>query len=596
MPVRVLLLLPAFGGIALGVGTMALAARRPVYSTALTTPYGEFALLAAGWALMLAAFALAQRRPAGRSAGLLFLAGCGWFLAEWDTPGAAGWSFSLGLALYAAWPAIVAHAALSFPTGHLRSWARRALAATGYAVTVGLQGVGTAVFLEPTARGCTNCPPNWWALADDPDRSTAMELLGVRAGAAWTTLVLCSLAWDLVRVSAARRRAIAPVTLCAGACLAAVGASYMYSLDRGFLGSDSRDGRLWLLQALALGLLSLAVLAGLLQARRTHQRLTRLVIELGGATSPSRLREAIGRRLGDPALDIAYAVEGGRHVDEKARPLLLPPPEGTAATPLRYGDMEIATLIHRPGLLDRPGAVDDLVSAVYLGLEHARLHAELLDQLTDLRASGARVVAAGDEERRRLERDLHDGAQQRLVGLVLGLRGLRTRAPGQEARLQSAEDEVRAAINGLRRLARGIYPVLLKDAGLAVALDALTEERSLRLMQVPLGRFPGVTESTAYGFVDRLTERQPATVDVEAERDRLVVTVRTDGSARPDLTDLADRVTTLAGTLTTPGADDTRWTLTLPLPPPDGDAAHATDSDRHTVHSDFPDTRATKRI
>ncbi|MEV6107917.1 histidine kinase [Streptomyces sp. NPDC051940] len=575
MPPRRLLLglLPAVcAGVALGAGTLALAARRPGYSTAYTTPYGEFALLAAGWVVMLAAFALARRGRAGRCAGLLFLAGCAWFLAEWDTPGAgSGWAFSLGLALHPVWPALLAHAALSFPTGRLGSWPLRALAAAGYGVTLGVQGIGTALITEPDARGCAGCPPNWWAVADDPRRSAALELLGVRAGVAWTAVVLAALAWRLTWASAARRRALGPFTLGAAGCLAAVGARYAHGLDRGFVGSDTQDGRLWLLQAAGLGLVSGAVFAGLLQARRTHRRLTRLVIGLGGAMSPAHLREAVGRRLGDPGLDIAYAVEGARHIDATARPVTLPPPPDREATPLRYGGREIATLLHRPGLLDRPGAADDLVAAVHLALEHARLHAQLLDQLAAVSASGTRIVRAGDEERRRLERDLHDGAQQRLVGLVLALRALRTRVPAHAEQLRAAEDEVRAAISGLRRLARGIHPVLLRNAGLAVALDALAEERELRVARVPAVRFADVVESTVYGFVERVTEGRSATVEAVAEGERLVVRVRTEGEeGGAETADLVDRVTTLGGTVEGAGEGGRCWTLTLPAPRSDG--------------------------
>src|SRR5829696_5182723 len=129
--------------------------------------------------------------------------------------------------------------------------------------------------------------------------------------------------------------------------------------------------------------------------------------------------------------------------------------------------------------------VDDLVSAVHLGLENEHLQAEALAQLADLRSSGARIVAEGDEGRRRLERDLHDGAQQRLVGLSLGFRLLRSQVSASIPELEAADNEIQQAIAEVRQLARGLYPVVLGDQGLAVALYALSESRHLRVESAP---------------------------------------------------------------------------------------------------------------
>ena len=144
-------------------------------------------------------------------------------------------------------------------------------------------------------------------------------------------------------------------------------------------------------------------------------------------------------------------------------------------------------LTHKPGLLDDGALVDELTAGARLGLENERLHAELLAQLADLRASRKRIVTTGDAERRRLERDLHDGAQQRLVALALGLRTARlhleTKPDADMAlvgRVQTAEDELRDTVVALRKLAVGIFPAVLADEGLAAALDALAEDTDER--------------------------------------------------------------------------------------------------------------------
>jgi signal transduction histidine kinase len=146
---------------------------------------------------------------------------------------------------------------------------------------------------------------------------------------------------------------------------------------------------------------------------------------------------------------------------------------------------------------------------MHLGLEHERLRVEALTQVEELRASGIRLVETGDEERRRLERDLHDGAQQRLVGIALGVRLLAVRS-GDSAALREAMDELHAAIDELRALARGLSPLVLTQAGLATAVRALAESRDLRLVEAPDRRFPGVVESTAYLVVDRATVSSPS--------------------------------------------------------------------------------------
>ncbi|MFC7258719.1 sensor histidine kinase [Streptomyces lutosisoli] len=564
MPIRLLL----FGaGVALSLVTVVIARAERGFSTALTTSHGLSALLGAGWALLIGALAFGRRTSARRTGLLLFLAAYAWFLPEWDNPGTtSSVVFSLGLALNAACPAAVGHMALAYPGGRLGSWPARALAVAGYAITVGVQGVGTAAYFRPQTQGCSECPRNWWAVADASARAQSVASLGVQAGTAWLLALIIFLAFRLVTSSPAARRSTGLPMLCALGYFTAVAASYIHSLNRGFLGSDARDGQLWQVQAGALCLLAASLIVEVVRAGLRQRELTRLVIDLGGTATPSRLREAIAERLGDPDLQIAYPVGAGDlHVDAAANPVALPPPHGRTATTLRRGDSHIATLVHRPGLLDSPSAIEDLLSGARMALEHERLHAESLAQLAALRASGARIVTAGDEERRRLERDLHDGAQQRLVSLALGLRLLRMRSTTPARRLDLAEAELEQAVSELRRLARGLHPVLLKEAGLAVALEALGQTRDLRIEDVPRVRYSDVVESTVYLLVARMSENRSTTVSVDSRDGQLTAHVTVKGRL-PDLTDLADRITTLEGELIShTEQDETRVTARLPL-------------------------------
>ena len=196
----------------------------------------------------------------------------------------------------------------------------------------------------------------------------------------------------------------------------------------------------------------------------------------------------------DPGLRLFHAVGEG-FVDGGGNAVAPPP----GATRLLAGDEVVAALAHRPGLLDDPAVVRSLAATVRLALEHERLQAGVRAQLNALRDSRARIVAAGAAERRRLERDLHDGAQQRLVALTLGLRLAQRRDPGAGEGLAAVEADVRAAVAELRELAHGIHPSLLSDQGLAVALQELAEgSPRLALGDLPAERFDAAVETAAY--------------------------------------------------------------------------------------------------
>jgi signal transduction histidine kinase len=399
-------------------------------------------------------------------------------------------------------------------------------------------------------------------VSDDPSLAVDLSRAGLRLGLASSLGLVGVTAWRVARSSTARRRLVAPVTLAGSAYLGLVAWTYAASLDRGFVGTGGLERRLWLAQAAALVALALAVGWGRVRVGRTRSSLARLVVELGESARAASLRDALARRLGDPQLEVAYPVGDGRHADVDGRDVELQPGEGRTQTPLVRDGRPVAVLVHRRGLLDDPDLVEEVASAACLMLENERLRAEVRAQEEDLRASRARIVEAGDAERRRAERDLHDGAQQRLVGLLLGLRLARARlGPGTDgpvvARLDEATAGLQRAVDDLRTLAHGIHPAVLSDEGLAAALEALAEQAPapLRITGAPDERFTPAVENAAYRIVAGAAKTGATQVHADYHERALAIDVHT--QSEPDgLQDLEDRVGALDGRIrveTVPG-------------------------------------------
>jgi len=260
------------------------------------------------------------------------------------------------------------------------------------------------------------------------------------------------------------------------------------------------------------------------------------VVELGAPGAPGAavdLRGALSRALGDPSLALAYWYPAeSRYVDSGGRPVELPEPGAArGSTVIERDGRPVAALIHDPALEYNSGLVDSVCAAAGLTLDNERLQAELRARLVDLQASRARLVEATDTERRRIERDLHDGAQQQLVALRISLglaRQLVTGSPGEAAELiAQTEQQAADALEELRELARGIYPPLLADLGLRAALEAQARKAAMPVtVEAPgLGRYPQKIEAAVYFCVLEALQNVAKYAQAPAAR----VTLRPDG-------------------------------------------------------------------
>ncbi len=513
------------------------------------------------------------RRPTTRFGPLMIAAGCVNFLAtlSWTTNDL---TFTVGQALDLVPPVLFLHVFLAFPSGRLESRFERVLVATAYAAAIGLQ--------LPRMLFDDFGPHNLLAVelnAGLADTATDIQLLIISAACLAGVGVLAT---RRRRGGRPLRRSLALLTGAFALGLVMIALLFMFHVFGGPAIPQIRWATL-----VTLGLAPVAFLIGLLHARLARSSVGDLFVELRSDPAPAALRSAIARALRDPSLTLAYWLpEFGIYADLEARPVELPDGNARQATTLIDRDgSRIAALMHDRSLLDEPELLDAVTAAAGIALENARLHVELRARLDELRGSRARIVEAGQKERQRLERNLHDGAQQRLVALSLELRMLEDQLdgdPDSRRRLDLARGEIAASLEELRELARGLHPAVVSDHGLQVALESLTARAPVpvRLTVETEGRLPEALEVAAYYLVaESLTNigkyaaASSASVNVRRENGQVVVEVVDDGIGGADTEDgsglrgLADRVEALDGRLRiwSPTGGGTRVRAEIPL-------------------------------
>jgi signal transduction histidine kinase len=510
------------------------------------------------------------RRPDSRFGPLMVAAGFANFIStlSWTTNDL---TFTLGQSLDLLPPVLLMHVFLAFPTGHLRGPLERALVIGAYVAAVLLQlvrmafgGFGPHNLLEVLAH------------EDAALISLRVALLTVSA------FCLAGVAVLLLRRRRSDGLRRTNVLMVDAFALGLVMIAFLF-ISASFDGPAVQEIR-WATFA-TLGLAPVVFLAALLNARLARAAVGDLLVELPAEPAPPDLREALARALGDPSLELVYWLpDYGVYADLDGRQVELPDLEGRATTLIDRHSVHIAALIHDPALLDEPELLDGVQAAAGIAIENARLHAELRARLEELRGSRARIVEAAQSERRLLERNLHDGAQQRLIALSLDLSLLKGRLDGQseaKAEIDQARGQIAASLRELREIARGIHPAVVSGHGLAVALEQLAARAPVPVkLRVEIeGRVPETLEVAAYYVVSeslvniaKHAQAKTASVEVVKELDELVLEVVDDGVGGADsergsgLRGIADRVEALDGRLRvwTPRGGGTRVRAEIP--------------------------------
>jgi signal transduction histidine kinase len=523
--------------------------------------------LSVSWAFAGAGALALSRSGLGPTSKLMLMVAALWWLPSFSYT-QQPWLWTIGeLGSTLGWAGFV-HLILTYPGGRPWSRAGRLLIRITYWVSI----ASSALLLvasrdQRNVLGLESTSP-WHA------RFETLEAATWLAVAVATALLIVT---RLSHLRGASRRLAIPVL-----AAALIGLPLTLGLLIATLvGRTDLSDRYETLEAATVLLVPVAFVADLVWRSLRRSKASTLVVELraGGETL---LRDRLSRVLGDPTLELAYRV-GGDWVDAQGEKVEFAESEQRAVTQIVAGGSPVAALIHDRALLADRDLVASVRAATEFVLDNERLAAEVRMQLAEVNASRARLVAAQDDERRRLERDLHDGAQQRLVGLSLKLESARLRstdAAGSQT-LSEAQGELATALAELREFARGVHPTVLMDEGLDAAIEALARRAPV---PVEVNGTAGVRlleahELALYYFVSEcltnVTKHAVASlvsINLRSSGDRVFVSVSDDGVGAADplagtgLRGLSDRLAALGGTLRIASASGEGTTITAELP------------------------------
>ena len=511
------------------------------------------------------------RRPDSRFGPLMVVAGFSMFLstlawANSPLPHTIGAAFDL-------LPAIIfLHVFLAFPSGRLEHRFERALVTAGYVTAFGVQ----LVWMLLGGDG----PDNLLAVVAKPGLAASLQDVQLVAISAFCLTGVGVLVARRLGAGRPLRRSMTLLVDSFAFGLVMIAALFLSGAFDGPAFETIRRATF-----VVIGLAPAAWLIGLLSARLARSALGDLLLEMRAEPAPADLRDALARALRDPSLQLAYWLpeyQSWADVDGRAVALAVAGDGRTTRLVERDGE-PVAALVHDASL-DEPELLEAVSAAAGIALDNARLHAELAARLDELRGSRVRVIEAGQKERQRLERNLHDGAQQRLVALSLELTMLKKSLdadPEAGSRVEHARSEIALSLQELRDIAQGLHPAIVSGHGLAVALESLAARAPVPVrLNVKLeDRLPEQLEVAAYYLVSesianigKHAQASSASVDVTRANGQVVIEIVDDGiggantEAGSGLRGLADRVEALDGRLRvwTPRGHGTRVRAEIP--------------------------------
>jgi signal transduction histidine kinase len=520
-----------------------------------------------GWSFTASGLVAWRRRPNNRLGPLMALLGVLWvvgqLLYDTDSPPLL---FTAGLWLADCWIVGLVAFLVAFPEGRRLSRTDLALIAPFALAALVLEPIWL-LFEDPGP------PGNVLLVSPNPDVASAIDWAQRVLFAFGSIALIAVLARRWVRASRPLRRRLTPIVFGGATLVVSTGNLIVAKLSDGPPNQTLQNLVLASLVGVPIG-----VLVDILRARLSRLAVGDLVLELSRDRDPEHLRDALAHALGDPSLEVAYWLpEFDGYADVEGQPMDVPSDPRRVTGMVDRAGAPVAALVHDPSLREEPALLDAVGAAAGIALENARLHAEV-------RAAGTRVLEATQSERRRLERDLHDGAQQRLVALSLELGMLEAKLgedPDARRALAEARGELTRSLDELRELARGIHPAVLTGHGLEVALEGLVTRAPVpvRLHVEVEGDLPEAVEVAAYFLVSesltnvaKYAQASAASVDVVRANGDVVIDVVDDGVGGADaaagsgLRGLADRVEALGGHLrvTSPAGDGTRLHAEIP--------------------------------
>jgi len=511
------------------------------------------------------------RRPANRVGPLLVAIGFAWLIPPLRySPDSLPWTLALVLPMLH--QALLVHLVFAYPTGRITARFEQVLVALVYVVAIAGPLAVAMTQRDPGSLGFEGAPRNLVLVSTDVETwRTFRDWLSYLDGAL-AILIVVAIARRTVISTRPARRTFAPLFF--GGFVAAVIFSTGYDVlgyASPFLPAAVQDWRgfgRWVVVA-AYAMIPFAFSLGLLRARLAHSAVADLVADLGRSPSAQVLADGLVKTLGDPSLRLlVWRDEEQRFVDLQGETIELPTANAARAITLLEDDgRRVGALVYDAALLGDPRLMDSAAAVARLALEHERLERELRGQLAEVQESRARIVQAGTAERQRLERDLHDGAQQQLIRLALLVQIARRGLPPMEnadlaATLSEAAGAAKDALAEIRTLAHGLHPVVLTQEGLAGALEWLAESAPLavHVTRTPVDRLPEAVEVAAYFVVSEAlanvakhSHANAATISAAEEDGWLVLDVIDDGVGGADptrglgLRGLSDRVGALRG-------------------------------------------------